>query len=326
MKQIAVITPVFNEARSLREFYRALTTQLNSLADLADFSLIFVDDGSTDGSRGVLEQIAAEDPAVTVIFFSRNFGKEAATTAGLRHAIQVDAAIVLDSDLEHPPEIIPRMIDRWNEGAEVVCAIRSSWSDQSLIRRLGSSVFNSVMKRVSEVPMLQNSTDFRLYGRNVLESFQSIAGEIILVRGTFDWLGFEAVFVEFDAPRRNDAKSKFRIRSLVGLAVSSLMAFSLWPLRLTAYLGLITVGFSGLLLIWMVLAGWVFKFAVYTPLALFMVFNTFLVGVVLGAMGLMALYIGSIHTKVSQKPQYVIKSICGKTATKSRNRGDSVHN
>lgn len=317
MKQIAVITPVFNEARSLREFYRALTTQLNSLADLAEFSLIFVDDGSTDGSRGVLEQIAAEDPAVTVIFFSRNFGKEAATTAGLRHAIQVDAAIVLDSDLEHPPEIIPRMIDRWNEGAEVVCAIRSSWSDQSLIRRLGSSVFNSVMKRVSEAPMLQNSTDFRLYGRNVLESFQSIAGEIILVRGTFDWLGFEAVFVEFDAPRRNDSKSKFRIRSLVGLAVSSLMAFSLWPLRLTAYLGLITVGFSGLLLTWMVLAGWVFKVAVYTPLALFMVFNTFLVGVVLGAMGLMALYIGSIHTKVSQKPQYVIKSICSKTSSRS---------
>ena len=316
-KQVAVITPVFNEAGTLREFYVALTTQLNSLAGVADFSLIFVDDGSTDGSRGILEQLAVEDPAVTVIFFSRNFGKEAATTAGLRYAADVDAAIVLDSDLEHPPEIISRMIDRWSEGAEVVCAIRSSWSDQSLIRRLGSHVFNSVMKRVSEVPMLQNSTDFRLYSRNVLESFQSIAGEITLVRATFDWLGFEPVLVEFDAPRRNHSRSKFRIRNLVGLAVSSLMAFSLLPLRLTAYLGLVTVVFSGLLLTWMVLAGWVFKVAVYTPLALFMVFNTFLVGVVLGAIGLMALYIGSIHTKVSRKPQYVIKSICGKVRLKS---------
>lgn len=315
-KKIAVITPVFNEAGTLREFYVALTTQLDSLASVADFSLIIVDDGSTDGSRGILEQLAAEDPAVTVIFFSRNFGKEAATTAGLRYVDDADAVIVLDSDLEHPPEIIPRMIDRWRDGAEVVCAVRNSWKDQSLIRRLGSRTFNSIMTSVSEVPMVQNSTDFRLYDRKVLDRFQSIPGEITLVRATFDWLGFESVSVEFDAPRRNLSKSKFGVGGLIGLAVSSLMAFSLWPLRLTAYLGLCTVVFSGLLLIWMVSAGWVFKIAIYTPLALFMVFNTFLVGVVLGAMGLLALYIGSIHTRVSQKPPYVIRDVSSGKASK----------
>lgn len=308
-KRIALISPVFNEVNTLREFYLALTQTLNSLGDEIECSLIFVDDGSIDGCVEVLANIAEQDPSTSVIFFSRNFGKEAATTAGLRYAVDVDAAIVLDSDLEHPPEVIPQMIALWIDGAEVVCAVRNSWQDQSMIRRLGSRLFNGAMRWVSDVPMLQDSTDFRLYDSRVLKNFQSIGGEIALVRATFDWLGFTPSIVRFDAPKRTGSTSKFGILNLIRLAITSLTAFSLWPLRITAYLGLFTVLFSGLLLGWMLLAGWIFKFSVFTPLALFMVFNTFLVGVVLGALGLLGLYIGSIQTKVSNMPEYVIRSV-----------------
>lgn len=313
-KKISIISPVFNEGPELEKFYLEVKRSLLEFENEIEFDFVFIDDGSTDDSLEVLVNLVRSDNSVSVIQFSRNFGKEAATTAGLRHVNDSDAVIVMDSDLEHCPSVLRDMIIQWSAGAEIVTARRRSWQNQSLFRRVGSKIFNKIMRQISEVPLQPYTTDFRLYSVRVLKNFQEVGGEIALVRATFDWFGYKAAVVDFDAPQRDVTRSRFSSRQLIVLAVKSLMAFSLWPLRATAYLGGLVVFFSGCVLLWMLVTGWILEVSVYTPMAIFMVFNTFLIGILLGALGLMALYIGSIHSKVSGRPQYVISRIISSEA------------
>jgi len=308
-KKISIISPVFNEGPALEKFYFEVKNSLLECEGVFEFDFVFIDDGSADDSLEVLVNLVKLDKSVSVIQFSRNFGKEAATTAGLRYVKDSDAVIVMDSDLEHPPSVIPDMIAQWLAGAEVVTTRRRYWQNQSLFRRVGSKIFNKIMRQSSEVPMQPYTTDFRLYSVRILKNFQEVGGEIALVRATFDWFGYKAAVVDFDAPQRHVARSRFSSRQLFVLAIKSLMAFSLWPLRATAYLGGLVVFFSGCVLLWMLVTGWILEVTIYTPMAIFMVFNTFLIGILLGALGLMALYIGSIHSKVSGRPQFVISRI-----------------
>jgi len=302
---IAIVVPVYREAGNLPHLYERLETVIRQLSQYG-WEYIFVNDGSPDDSMQVLRGLAQQDNRIKVIDFSRNFGKEVALTAGVQ-ATYADAVITLDADLQHPPELIPQLVSEWKKGAEVVATIRKSIDQQPLFRRIGSHLYYWVMARISGLEMASQSTDFRLLDKKVVEAFRDVTERERMFRGVIDWMGFRKVYVEFDAPAREEGSAGYSYAKLWSLAVNSITSFSLFPLRVTGYLGVVITASSGLLLIWMLFTNYVLGQKDFTPLAIVVVANTFLIGIVLMAIGLVALYIGTIHTEVVNRPLYIIR-------------------
>lgn len=268
---------------------------------------VFVNDGSSDNSMDVLRQMARLDPKVKVVDLSRNFGKEIALTAGVHESRGCDAVICMDADLQHPPELISTLVAEWRKGAEIVATVRASIEKQPLMRRLGSHAYYWLMSKISGLGMISQTTDFRLYDKKVVEAFCLATERERMFRGIMDWLGFHKVYVEFHAESRAEGEAGYSYSKLWQLAINSITSFSLWPLRLTGYLGLLITSISGLLLAWM-LVNFLFQNKEnFTPLAIVVVINTFLIGIVLVAIGLVALYIGTIHTEVVNRPLYLVR-------------------
>jgi dolichol-phosphate mannosyltransferase len=306
LNSIAIVIPVFRESKNLVPLHQRFNLVCRALPGY-HFSFIFVNDGSPDDSLEVLRGLARADPRVQVLDLSRNFGKEIALTAGVYAADSADAVICIDADLQHPPELIPTLIARWREGYDVVATVRTELERQPILKRVGSHVFYWLMRHISGVAMVSQTTDFRLYDRRVVQAFMQATERQRMFRGIMDWMGFRRVYVEFQAGARTQGEAGYSYSKLIGLAINSITAFSLWPLRLTGYLGLLITMFSGLLLLWM-LGNFFFdgRFD-YTPLAMAVVANTFLMGVVLMAIGLVALYIGTIHTEVINRPLFLVR-------------------
>ena len=303
---ISIVVPVYCEEKNIPALYRRLEQVIASLPEIG-WEYVFVNDGSPDHSLEVLRQLAARDSKVRVLDFSRNFGKEIALTAGVHHAADADAVICMDADLQHPPEFIPKLVEEWKKGAEIVATVRSSIEKQPLLRRIGSYAYYWLMAKISGLNMVSQTTDFRLYDKKVVAAFRQATERNRLFRGIMDWLGFRNVYVEFHADARNDGTAGYSYGKLWQLAIHSITAFSLWPLRLTGYLGVFITTVSGLLLAWM-LGAYLFNNKLgYTPLAIVVVANTFLIGIVLMGIGLVALYIGTIHTEVTNRPLYIIR-------------------
>ena len=302
---IAIVVPVYREERNLLALYQRLEEVTSKLPEYT-WEYVFVNDGSPDRSYDVLKEIAKWDTKVKLIDLSRNFGKEIALTAGV-HAAQGDAVICMDADLQHPPEVIPELIKQWRDGAEVVSTIRVSIERQPWLRQVGSWLFYWIMGKISGLDMAARTTDFRLVDRKVVDAFKTITERERMFRGIIDWLGFRKTYVEFKAPAREEGEAGYTYHKLVNLAVSSITSFSLFPLRVAGYVGLLITSLSGLLATWM-LASYLFDIGQhYTPLAIVVVMNTFLIGIVLMALGLVALYVGSIHTEVINRPLYVVR-------------------
>lgn len=304
-KLITVVIPVYREEKNLPHLYERLVAVTRQISQYS-WEYIFVNDGSPDDSMRVLRGLAQRDKRIKVIDFSRNFGKEVALTAGVQ-ATYADAVITLDADLQHPPELILQLVSEWEKGAEVVATIRNSIERQPVLRRIGSHVYYWLMARISGLDMAAQTTDFRLLDQRVVEAFRDVTERERMFRGVIDWMGFRKVYVEFDAPAREEGSAGYSYAKLWHLALNSLTSFSLLPLRLTGYLGLAITASSGLLLAWMLIANYILRLYVFTPLAIVVVFNTFLIGIVLMAIGLVALYIGTIHTEVINRPLYVIR-------------------
>lgn len=304
-KLIIIVIPVYREEKNLPNLLVRLNSVTSSIIDI-DWEYIFVNDGSPDNSMAVLKQLAERQKNIKIIDFSRNFGKEIALTAGV-HAANSDAVICIDADLQHPPEIIPKLVDAWRQGAEVVATIRTSIDKQPMLRRLGSQLYYWLMARISGLDMASQTTDFRLFDKKVVDAFRHVTERDRMFRGIMDWMGFRKVYVEFQAAAREHGSAGYSYVKLWQLAVNSITSFSLLPLRITGYLGVIIAGGSGLLMTWMLISNYVLGHKDFTPLAIVAVSNTFLIGVVLMAIGLVALYIGTIHTEVINRPLYVVR-------------------
>lgn len=304
-KLITVVIPVYREEKNLPKLFARLSAVTSSIAGF-DWDYIFVNDGSPDNSIGVLKQLAAQHNNIKVIDFSRNFGKEVALTAGV-HAANADAVICMDADLQHPPEVIPKLVEAWQQGAEVVATIRTSIDKQPLLRRVGSYLYYWLMARISGLDMASQTTDFRLFDRKVVDAFRQVTERERMFRGIMDWMGFRKVHVEFQAPAREEGCAGYSYAKLWQLAVNSITSFSLFPLRITGYLGVMITFLSGLLLSWMLVSNYVWGQKNFTPLAIVVVSNTLLIGIVLMAIGLVALYIGTIHTEVVNRPLYLVR-------------------
>lgn len=308
---IALIVPVHNETSSIKKLYSKVEEVFACLENYT-WELCFVDDGSTDNSWQVISELVEEDERVSGLTLSRNFGKELALTAGVEHVNGMHAVIFLDADLQHPPERIPDMLSMWENGAEIVVGIREKVEDYSLIKKIGSVGFYKILRWFSDVDIPPNSTDFRLLDKDVVQVLHRFTERTRMFRGLIDWMGFKKEFLHFQAPSRNDAKSpSYSFRKLIRLALNSITSFSLLPLRLTGYLGILVSLFSGLLLGYMIVTDWFF-FQVYTPQAYFVVFITFLVGIILCALGLISMYIGQIHTEAVGRPLYIVRNKIGK--------------
>jgi dolichol-phosphate mannosyltransferase len=308
-KLISIIVPVYNEQENLPLFYTEIKKVLFGLQDSYDFEIIFVNDGSADKSELVLSELSAKDKIVKVIEFSRNFGKEIATSAGLNNC-SGKCAILIDADLQHPVELIPEFIKKWENKAEVVVGVRKTNNGEGFIKKTGSYWFYKIYNKISDTKTVPCSTDYRLLDRKVIDEFNKFTERNRMTRGLVDWLGFKKDFVYFDANKRMAGKAGYSSLKLIRLAIMSFVANSLFPLKLAGYLGVIITFFSGLLGLFVLVE----KYFLNDPWdlhvsgsAILAIIILFLIGIVLSCLGLMALYIANIHSEVVNRPMYVIR-------------------
>jgi polyisoprenyl-phosphate glycosyltransferase len=305
---IALVIPAYNESGNLKAFLDLVNQTTEGLSAYY-WEYIFVDDGSSDSTWQIIENMAQTDPRVKGVSLSRNFGKEIALTAGLELAGDVDALIFIDADLQHPPQLIEELVAQWEEGYQIVSTKRET-IQYSMTRKMGARLFYFMLNRFSDLKDQTSGTDFRLLDREALKVLKTFEERTRFFRGLIDWMGFKKTFVSFSAPDRAKGESTFKLGNLVRMAVNSFTTFSLLPLRVTGWLGLTVVTLSLTTLFYMIITQFVFG-AIYTPLGYFVVFNTLLFGVVLAALGLIALYIGHIHTEVIRRPLYIVQDRIG---------------
>ncbi len=309
MKKLSVIIPVYNEEMNVALMHQALIAVADILTNY-DFEFIFVNDGSKDNSWDAIKKEAQNDNRIIAIDFSRNFGKELALTAGVQNCTG-DAAIFLDADLQHPPALIPDFVKKWEQGAEVVAGIRKTTEKKSFIKDAGSKFFYALMRRFSRNVITRNSTDFKLIDRKVINELVRFTEHNRLFRGLIEWMGFKTETIEFVAPERVNGAATYSLRKLFNLAINSLTSFSLFPLKLAGYLGVLITMVSFVLLCVMLVFKFILNSAIFSSISYVIVTNTFVLGIVLMALGIMALYIGQIHAEVIGRPLYVIREKLG---------------
>lgn len=298
---LSVVVPVHNEAENIVELHRRVALALRD--EGLGFELLFVDDGSNDATPALIEELAERDPRVRRVSLSRNFGHQAAVSAGLDFA-EGDAVVVMDGDLQDPPELIPRLLAEWREGAEVVYAVRAS-RDEPRLKRLAYSVFYRLLRVVSDLEMPLDSGDFSLMDRKVVDVLTHLPERLRFIRGLRTFVGFRQVGVSYDRPSRHAGRSKYGLRALFRLAVDGLVGFSGYPLRVVAYAGLL-VAFAALGLM-----GWALWDAIGPRTAPRGWASTLVVVLVLGAfqmlsLGIMGEYVRQIFLEVKQRPTYIV--------------------
>jgi dolichol-phosphate mannosyltransferase len=273
------------------------------------YELVFVDDGSTDDSLEQIRQMAGHHDTVRLLSFSRNFGKEAATTAGI-HEARGQAIVMYDADGQFPYRLIGTFVKEWQNGAEVVIGVRKANQKEGWVKRYGSKVFYRLLNWITDNNSVAGSTDFRLIDRQVAEEFKALTERNRITRGLIDWLGFKRSYVPFTANARNGGRPGYTYNKLFGLAFHTFVSQSTRPLMFTGVLGTVVMGLATILGIFMVVE----RYVLHDPLglqitgtAILAVFLTFLVGVVLGCQGLLALYIESIHNETQNRPLYVVR-------------------
>lgn len=305
---IAVVVPCYCEAGNIEQFHKVLSETIGLETDY-DWKILFIDDGSQDDTLDVMQRIVDFDNRTMAIILARNFGKEAALMAGVHEALPCDAVICMDADLQHPPSLIPQLLEKWKDGWPVVATVRKSVESHSMVRKIGSSIYYKLMKSVGGNLLIPKSTDFRLVDRIVINHLLQLKENVRMFRGMIDWFGFPTAIVHFDAPERFHGTANYSYGKLFQLALTSITSFSLWPLRLTGYTGVLIVAFSSLSLL--VSLGLNLAKGVWfiSPLALVVLFNTLLVGVLMICLGLIALYIGNIRDAVLDRPDFVIHQI-----------------
>jgi polyisoprenyl-phosphate glycosyltransferase len=309
-KTISIIVPAYNEERNVPLMAAAIAEVFSTIPNYS-YELIYVNDGSRDNTQVVIEALATANPKIKTIEFSRNFGKEAATSAGYHYATG-NAVLAIDADLQHPPVLIPAFIKKWEEGSDVVIGLRRKSLGQTWFKSICSTLFYKMINAISDTPIQPQATDFRLIDRVVIDEFNKMSERDRMTRGLIDWLGFRRDFIEFEAPERLHGEASYSFLKLMKLAVSSTVQHSLVPLKLAGYLGMFITcmaGLGGLLVI-------VEQYICHDPLhwgitgtAQLAIMLVFFIGIVLICLGLIALYIGTIHSEVSGRPLYVVRSV-----------------
>jgi glycosyltransferase involved in cell wall biosynthesis len=303
----SIVIPVYDEEASLPELVRRLTPVLDRLDGPAE--AILVDDGSRDRSAVLMEAIHREDPRFKVLRLSRNFGHQVAISAGLDVA-GGEAVVVMDADLQDPPEVVPDLVKRWREGYDVVYALREERRDESWFKRATATVFYRLLRRLTDIEIPANAGDFRLIDRRALEAFRALPETQRFVRGMFAWVGFNQGSVSYVRPGRFAGETKYPFRRMLRLAKDAIISFSEVPLRLALQLGfLVSVGSFGVGVFAIVaklsgsytVSGWTSMTVVVA----------FVGGIQLMVLGVIGEYIARINYEVKRRPLYLVRSALG---------------
>jgi polyisoprenyl-phosphate glycosyltransferase len=307
-KRISVVAPFFNEGAGVEAFYKAFTPIVDSLPDY-NFEFICVDDGSHDDTLVRLLALHRADQRYRVVELSRNFGKEAALTAGL-DAASGDAVIPIDADLQDPPELVARMIELWRGGAEVVLAHRSARDTDTAFKRLTANWFYRLHNRVSDIEIPSNVGDFRLMDRCVIDALKTLPERQRFMKGIFAWVGFRTVTLEYERAPRAVGNTKFRSLRLWNFAIEGFTSFSTAPLRIWTYVGLLGAVFTSLYALFIFLRTmiWGVDIPGYASLLLA---TLFIGSLQLISVGLLGEYIGRIYMETKQRPIYVVRRLHG---------------
>lgn len=300
--QLSVIVPVFNEQANLEALAARVDRALSGIG--VAYELILVDDGSRDGSLGIIKALARADSRVRYASFSRNFGHEAATSCGFAMA-RGDAAVLMDADLQDPPEEIPRLLEQWRQGCHVVCARRRLRHGESALKRLTSKLFYRLMNRLSEVEIPLDVGDFRLVDRKAIDAFNRFTERNRFVRGLFSWVGFRQGVIEYDRAPRHGGETKYGLRRLLLLTLDAVFSYSLVPLRLCMLFGAAVTSLSLVIIVVVVLQKLlgVLEIEGYAMMATGLFF---LGGTILLSLGVIGEYVGKIYQEAQGRPLYLV--------------------
>jgi polyisoprenyl-phosphate glycosyltransferase len=305
---ISCVMPAYNEAGNLGQVVPHVLSTLGQLS--SQIELIVVNDGSRDATEQVLKELCDAHPQLVALNLSRNFGKEPALTAGIE-AVKGDVLFILDADGQHPANLLPKMLEKWEQGADVVYAVRKTRHDQSMLHVAFTSVFYKLINWRSRVQIPANAGDFRLMDRQVVSALRQLPERNRFMKGLYAWVGFNCTAIDYEPLPRADGQSNYGFRGALSLAVTGLLAFSVAPLRLVSYFGLFlsiaALGYGA----WVVFD--YFWFGADTPgYATIVVGMMFLSGIQLLSIGILAEYVGRIYEEVKQRPTYLLRSRTGK--------------
>jgi dolichol-phosphate mannosyltransferase len=303
----SIVIPVYNEAEVLPALYDRLTRVLEGLVEPSE--IIFVNDGSQDNSTLLLRDFQARDKRVKFLSFSRNFGHQIAITAGLDYS-SGQAAVVMDADLQDPPEVIPQLIEQWRKGYDVVFAVRAKRQGEGLFKRATAAIFYRLFRHITATEIPLDAGDFRLMSRRAVVALQSIRERNRFIRGLAGWIGFRQTSVTFVRDMRQAGETKYPLKKMLRFAFNGLMSFSLVPLQLASYLGFL-ISSIGFFYIVYAIGLKLFTDRVVLGWTSVMVAVLFLGGVQLISLGIIGEYIGRIYEEVKQRPLYVVDEAKG---------------
>jgi glycosyltransferase involved in cell wall biosynthesis len=304
----SIIAPCFNEEGVLPELHRRIQEVMDQTGD--DWELVLVNDGSRDRTPQMMRELRAADPRVKVVDFARNFGHQIAVTAGLDYA-QGDAVVIIDADLQDPPEVILQMIDCWKEGYEVVYAVRSERKGETWFKEFTAKLFYRIIYRITDVDIPLDTGDFRLMDRKVVETINRMRERHRFIRGMTSWVGFRQTGVHYVREERYAGETHYPFRKMFKFALDAITGFSYAPLQLATYLGFIIAGLSAIGAILVVYARLFMGAAPFYGQATTLVAVLFLGGVQLITLGIIGEYLGRIYDEVRGRPLYVVRQALG---------------
>jgi glycosyltransferase involved in cell wall biosynthesis len=310
---LSIVVPVLNEAAGLRAFWTRLSPVLAALALPAE--VIFVDDGSTDETLAQLLSLRHADARVKIVSLSRNFGKEVALTCGLDHA-RGEAAVPIDADLQHPPEVIAELVAAWRAGNDIVIALRRDRATDGLTRRLASALFHRVFSGLASVPVTRDAGDFRLLARPVIDALRNLPERTRYMKGLYAWVGFRQTIVSYDVEPRAAGRSKWSLWRLWKLAVDAITSFSAVPLKIWSFVGfaiaLAAFAYGGYFVVRTLVRG-----ADVPGFASLIVMILLLGGLQLLSLGIIGEYLGRVYDEVKARPLYIVRRRIGFDADES---------
>jgi len=300
---ISIIAPIYNEIQNIPELYRRVKETLDSTGET--WELLLVDDGSTDGSTDQIRQLARQDSRVRALIFARNFGHQIAVTAGLDYS-QGKAVIIIDSDLQDPPEVILDLIKKWREGYEVVYAVRTEREGESWFKLFTASLFYRLIYRITDVDIPLDAGDFRLLDRQVVNVLNRMRERFRFLRGMSAWVGFRQIGVPYRRAARHAGETKYPFRKMFRLALNAITGYSYFPLQLATYLGFVCAGIS-ILAIPVVISMRLTGSQAFLGQATTLIAVLFLGGVQLISLGILGEYIGRLYDEVKGRPLYIVR-------------------
>lgn len=307
MYKYSIIIPVYNEELVIAELYQRLKKTMSDLND--EYEVIFINDGSSDASYNLIKDICEKDANVKLLNFSRNFGHQIAISAGLDFS-DGDAVVIMDADLQDPPELIPEMISKWKEGFDIIYARRIKRKGETLFKRITAHLFYRLLKGITNCDIPVDTGDFRLIDKKVCKSINKLHEKSRYVRGLISWLGFKFTFIDYVRDERFAGETRYPVGKMIKFALDAITSFSYKPLTIASYFGFFLSGISFLYLLFVIyeklftnntVLGWT------SVIAVSLLFN----GIILVILGVMGEYIGRIYEEVKGRPLYVLRDQIG---------------